>query len=156
MGNAAKVILNPKWYFPPNLQSFCPLFSVKRRKYELEKKSSLSRAHVTQKELKREIDTILVKSNVAKKLKGQKRRCFLQSAAEIYFWEICLKRIVNRIWFTIKFQQQRYTIPPKKRNPVHFIAQYWPDFYSHWNLIIFKKNLSKICCSWLYASFDTF
>ena len=48
----------------------------------------------------------------------------------------------------------------QKRNPVHSITLYWPDFQSHnahWNLMIFKKKtLSKYCSSWLHASFDTF
>ena len=43
-----------------------------------------------------------------------------------------------------KVKMFKYTIPPKKRNPVHFIAMYWPDFqslHSDQNLMIFEKNL---------------
>ena len=50
--------------------------------------------------------------------------------------------------------------PPKKRNPVHSITLYWPDFQSlnspHSNVKIFKMTLTKSFSSWLNASFDTF
>ena len=46
------------------------------------------------------------------------------------------------------------TLPSQKRNPVHSIALYWPDFQSpdlHSNIVIFKKTLTKSC-----SSIDTF
>ena len=38
------------------------------------------------------------------------------------------------------------TLPPKKRNSVHSIALYWPDFqclYSHSNSVIFNKTFTN-------------
>ena len=53
-----------------------------------------------------------------------------------------------RLYLDLKLQE--HTMPPEKRNPVHSIAMYWPNFQSldsHWNLIIFEKSQSKSCIS---------
>ena len=57
------------------------------------------------------------------------------------------------------YLDEKGTMPPKKKNPAHSIALYWLDFQSpnsHLFSMIFTKILSKSCCSWLHAYFDTF
>ena len=61
--------------------------------------------------------------------------------------------------YQVDFNPHLLQCLPKNWNPVHFIALYRPEIQSlnsHWNLIIFKKNLSKSCSLRLFASFDTF
>ena len=65
----------------------------------------------------------------------------------------------NGFHFIFGFHFFENTLPLKKRNPVHSITLYWPDFQSlnsHSNVKIFKKTFTKSCSSWLNASFDTF
>ena len=67
--------------------------------------------------------------------------------------------IISAYWKMLLCLAVRDTMPPKKWNPVHSIALYWPIFQSlssHSNLVIFNKTLTKSCSSWLHASFDTF
>ena len=64
------------------------------------------------------------------------------------------------LWHEAKKLSQ-FTMPPNKKNPVHFISLYWPNFQSHnshWHLMVIFITLSKSCSSWLHlhASFDTF
>ena len=87
-------------------------------------------------------------------------------------WQGCLNSAFNQLpewpskffiisvyWKMLLCLAVRDTMPPKKWNPVHSIALYWPIFQSlssHSNLVIFNKTLTKSCSSWLHASFDTF
>ena len=75
------------------------------------------------------------------------------------WFKIWPKRIIYRELYQLWIPLSLRKVPPKKRNPLQSIGLYWADFQSldsHWNLIIFKKILSKSCSSWHHASFDTF